>query len=116
MLAVTVMGTVSLAAVAWAQDSSNFGNTCEVSHYSAQDPIYEPVAGHNHIFFGALAVTNSDTGDTLRGDPTSCNRVDNPSAYWLPEVYSNGSSTPLPVWTRRPRSSGTTPSTTGPAT
>jgi hypothetical protein len=68
-----------------------------VSHHSTQDPIYEPDAGHDHIFFGALAVTNADTGGTLRDDPTSCNRVDNPSAYWLPEVYSNGSSTPLPV-------------------
>jgi len=98
MLAVTVMATVLLAAVAWAQDGSNFGTTCDVSQqYSIVDPIYEPVAGHYHIFFGAMEVTNDDTGDTLRGDPTSCNRLEDSSAYWLPEVYRNGSDTPLPV-------------------
>ena len=98
MVAVTVMATVLLAAIAWAQDGSNFGNTCEVSHHSNQDPIYEPVAGHDHIFFGAApTVTNDDTGDTLRGGPTTCKRAENSSAYWLPEVYRNGSATPLPV-------------------
>jgi hypothetical protein len=100
MLAVTVMATALLAAVAWAQDGSNFGNTCDVSGHSDQDPIFEPVTGHEHIFFGATEVTNDDTGDTLRGDPTistTCNRTDNHSAYWLPEVYRNGSATPLPV-------------------
>jgi hypothetical protein len=100
MSAVTVMATVLLAAVAWAQDGSNFGNTCDVSGHSDQDPIFEPVAGHEHIFFGATSpeVTNDDTGDTLRVDhQTTCHRMDNFSAYWLPEVYRNGSTTPLPV-------------------
>jgi Domain of unknown function (DUF1996) len=104
ILAVTVLATVLLAAVAWAQDGSNFGNTCDVSDHSNQDPIFEPDDGHDHIFFGAKSpkVMNDDTGDTLRsrlGDPeaTSCNRKENFSAYWLPEVYRNGSSTPLPV-------------------
>jgi hypothetical protein len=97
MAAATVMATVVLASVAWAQDGSNFGNTCGVSHHSNQDPIYEPTDGHDHIFFGALAVTNADTGDTLRGTSTSCNRIENTSAYWLPEIYRNGSATPLPV-------------------
>jgi Domain of unknown function (DUF1996) len=101
ILAATVMATVLLAAVAWAQDGSNFGNTCDVSHHSRQDPIFEPVDGHDHIFFGATSpeVTNADTGDTLReGHLTTCNRrEDNFSAYWLPEVYRNGSTTPLPV-------------------
>ena len=41
--AATVLATVLLAAVAWAQDGSNFGNTCDVSHHSRQDPIFEPV-------------------------------------------------------------------------
>jgi hypothetical protein len=27
----------------------------------------------------------------------TCNRTDNHSSYWLPEVYRNGSTTPLPV-------------------
>ena len=100
MLAVTVMVTVLLAAVAWAQDGSNFGTTCDVSGHSDQDPIFEPVDGHDHIFFGATSpqVTNDDTGDTLRvGHDTTCHRTENHSAYWLPEVYRNGSATPLPV-------------------
>jgi Domain of unknown function (DUF1996) len=100
MLAVTVMAMVLLAAAAWAQDGSNFGNTCDVSGHSDQDPIFEPIAGHKHIFFGATspAVTNDDTGDTLRvGHDTTCHRTENHSAYWLPEVYRNGSATPLPV-------------------
>lgn len=97
ILAVTVTATVLLVGVAWAQRGSNFGNTCNVSHHSNQDPIFEPVAGHDHIFFGAVAVTNDDTGDALRDDPTTCNRASNSSAYWLPEVYRNGSTTPLPV-------------------
>jgi hypothetical protein len=97
ILAATVLATVLLAAVAWAQDGSNFGNTCDVSDHSSQDPIFEPAPGHDHIFFGAKAVTNADTGDTLRGDPTTCHRMENSSAYWLPEVYRNGSTTPLPV-------------------
>jgi hypothetical protein len=71
-----------------------------VSHHSRQDPIFEPVDGHDHIFFGATSpdVTNDDSGDTLRvGHDTTCNRTENHSAYWLPEVYRNGSTTPLPV-------------------
>jgi hypothetical protein len=102
MLAVTVLATVLLAAVAWAQDGSNFGTTCDVSGHSDEDPIFEPDDGHghDHIFFGATFpdVTNADTGDTLRvGHDTTCHRTDNFSAYWLPEVYRNGSATPLPV-------------------
>jgi hypothetical protein len=100
MLAVTVLATVLLVAVAWAQDGSNFGTTCDVAGHSRQDPIFEPVDGHDHIFFGATSpqVTNADTGDTLRvGHDTTCHRTDNHSAYWLPEVYRNGSTTSLPV-------------------
>jgi hypothetical protein len=100
MLAVTVLATVLLVAVAWAQDGSNFGTTCDVSHHSRQDPIFEPPHGHDHIFFGATSpeVTNDDTGATLRvNHQTTCNWEDNSSAYWLPEVYRNGSTTPLPV-------------------
>jgi len=105
MLAGTVLATVLLVAVAWAQDGSNFGNTCDVAGHSTHDPIFEPTDGHDHIFFGATSpeVTNDDTGDTLREDhqtieQTTCNRKeDNFSAYWLPEVYRNGSTTPLPV-------------------
>ena len=100
IIGVTILATVLLAAVAWAQDGSNFGNTCNVSHHSRQDPIFEPEPpdGHDHIFFGAENVMNADTGDTLRGRLTSCNRRDvNSSAYWLPEVYRNGSTTPLQV-------------------
>ena len=100
MLAGTVLATVLLAAVAWAQDGSNFGTTCDVSGHSDQDPIFEPVDGHDHIFFGAIEVMNDDTGDTLRGEPTTsttCHRTENHSAYWLPEVYRDGSTTPLPV-------------------
>jgi hypothetical protein len=101
MLAGTVLATVLLVAVAWAQDGSNFGNTCDVSGHSDEDPIFEPDDGHDHIFFGATSpeVTNDDTGHTLRvvDHQTTCNREDNFSAYWLPEVYRNGSTTPLPV-------------------
>jgi hypothetical protein len=107
MLAVTVLATVLLVAVAWAQDGSNFGTTCDVAGHSTHDPIFEPEPpdGHDHIFFGATSpdVTNDDTGATLRAlhqmpDQTTCNRdEDNFSAYWLPEVYRNGSATPLPV-------------------
>jgi Domain of unknown function (DUF1996) len=106
MLAITIMATVLLAAVAWAQDGSNFGTTCDVSHHSDQDPIFEPLdgQGHDHIYFGATSpdVANDDTGYTLRDlhlkpDQTTCNWKVNFSAYWLPEVYRNGSTTPLPV-------------------
>jgi hypothetical protein len=102
MLAVTILAAVMLVGVAWAQDGSNFGNTCEVSDHSDQDPIFEPDDGHDHIFFGATSpeVKNDDTGHTLRrvDHQTTCNREeDNFSAYWLPEVYRNGSTTPLPV-------------------
>src|SRR5215216_3705453 len=93
ILTVTVMATVLLVAVAWAQDGSNFGTTCDVAGHSNQDPIFEPVAGHDHIFFGATLpeVTNDDTDDTLRvGHDTTCHRTANHSAYWLPEVYRNG--------------------------
>ena len=90
--AIALAMIASLAAVAWAQDGSNFANTCDVAFNGNADPIYEPAHGHSHIFFGDPSVTNADTGATLRqdGDATSCNRKTNSSAYWLPRVYSDG--------------------------
>lgn len=94
--------SLALAGVAFAQNGSNFGNTCNVADHTAQDPIYEPDNtvghGHDHITYGKLGMMNSDTTDSLRGKPSSCNRFKtNSSLYWHPEVYQNDSNTPLAV-------------------
>lgn len=80
------------ASLAWAQDGSNFANTCNLAWEGPQDPIYEPSPedAHAHIGYGALSVSNDSTGESLVGTPTSCSRADNSSAYWHPVVYRNG--------------------------
>lgn len=83
------------AATAQAKEGPNFGNTCDLAFSSNADPIYEPAAGHSHLFFGAMNVTNNSTGATIRGTESTCNRPENSSSYWLPQVYRNGN--PLPV-------------------
>jgi len=90
----------STATVVYAQNGSNFGTTCDKADESSKDPIYEPRhahgEGHDHIFFGMLNVRNLDTGDTLRDrDESSCNRVNNNSAYWIPQIYRNGETLPM---------------------
>lgn len=85
---------IVVAAVAWAQDGSNFANTCNLAWEGPQDPIFEPAENdaHQHIGYGALDVDNSSTGENLRGasSATSCSRTKNSSAYWHPVVYRNG--------------------------
>lgn len=90
---------VLMLRAAYAQDGANFGNTCDVAFHGDEDPIFGP--DHQHVFYGATEVRNSDEGSDLRGRPTSCNRKDNSSAYWHPEVYRNGSHTPLAVDTTK---------------
>jgi hypothetical protein len=95
MLATSAAYLGLFAATAQAKPGPNFGNTCDLAFASSADPIYEPVIGHSHLFFGAMNVTNDSTGDTIRGTETSCNRDLNSSSYWMPQVYRNGN--PLPV-------------------
>ena len=68
------------------------------SNVTDQDPIFEPEAGHLHIHFGALDLTNDDTTETLRevGRSSSCHRSENGSAYWIPRIFEDGK--PLDVY------------------
>ena len=93
VFAALIVGAAS-ATAAFAQNGSNFGNTCDVSNVTDQDPIYEPEEGHGHlhIHFGVLDVVNADNADTIRDEArlSSCNRPENNSAYWIPRIFSNG--------------------------
>lgn len=83
------------AATAQAKEGPNFGNTCDLAFASNADPIFEPLMGHRHLFFGAETVTNASTGATIRGTESSCNRPENSSSYWMPQVYRNGNALPV---------------------
>lgn len=61
--------------------------TCDVSHYSFDDPIVHPGhagASHQHVFFGNRAVRADSTFDGLLDADTTCDQRRDTASYWTP--------------------------------
>lgn len=91
-----------------------FKGDCFLSGISTEDPIVKPMMGHMHTFFGNKSVPIDPTVDTVEElrlqsstaelymderiqGSTICDRPDNKSSYWTPEIYINSE----PVYPKR---------------
>lgn len=67
---------------------------CETSHRVADDPIVfygQPGGSHDHTFIGNRSTDAfSTTASLLAAPDSSCDVVEDDSAYWIPTVYQNG--------------------------
>lgn len=72
---------------------NNFVTRCLFSHAAPDDPIVHPgVPGdsHNHTFVGNVSTDAFSTVDSLRSAATTCHRLGDTAAYWMPTLYVNG--------------------------
>lgn len=76
------------------QGRTGFISTCPHSHTAPDDPIVfpgEPGASHLHVFFGNTGTdAHTTTRSLVEHERTSCEHIDDLSAYWVPAGYQNG--------------------------
>lgn len=80
-------------ASAFARLSGDFLSTCDYSHSLPDDPIVSPGqagASHLHDFFGNATTNSESTYESLRAAGTTCKRIPDTAAYWVPALYQNG--------------------------
>jgi len=68
----------------------NFIENCRFSHQAPDDPIVfpgKPGASHQHTFVGNRTTSALSSFGTLRSGPTTCMRLDDTAAYWVPTLY-----------------------------
>ncbi|MDQ6751111.1 MAG: DUF1996 domain-containing protein [Actinomycetota bacterium] len=70
-----------------------FITPCRYSHRAPDDPIVYPnQAGrsHSHDFFGNGSTSSTSTLESLKAAPTSCRRLQDRAAYWVPTLLYDG--------------------------
>jgi hypothetical protein len=79
---------------AGARKNPEFNATCTYSHSFADDPIVFPGAkgaSHLHSFIGNNSTDANTTTDSLFAfTASSCQPLEDHSAYWIPSLYENG--------------------------
>jgi hypothetical protein len=71
----------------------NFVSGCRFSHRSNDDPIVfpgKPGLSHDHTFIGNNTTNAFSTLDTLKAGSSSCRRVGDTAAYWVPTLIASG--------------------------
>ena len=71
----------------------DFVVSCGFSHRASDDPIVHPGrpgAAHQHDFWGSTSTNAFSTVETLQATPTTCNRLSDTAAYWMPSVLQAG--------------------------
>ncbi|MFI5838790.1 DUF1996 domain-containing protein [Catenuloplanes sp. NPDC051500] len=86
--------TVPQAPPAGRGRNPEFNATCTYSHSGQNDPIVfpgMPGASHMHSFFGNRSTNANTTTDSLfQLTDTTCNPVEDHSAYWMPTLTVDG--------------------------
>ena len=70
-----------------------FSASCRLSHVANDDPIVfpgQPRAAHVHQFAGAWSTDAFSTAESLAASGTTCDPVEDTSAYWAPALYLRG--------------------------
>jgi len=70
----------------------NFVVRCDFSHRKSDDPIVrpgQPGASHSHDFFGNTTTDASSTYESLQAAPTTCDKLADTAAYWMPTLKWN---------------------------
>jgi len=80
---------------------ANFVVRCPFSHRAQVDPIVDfgnPESFHMHDFFGNTTTDANSTYDTLRAGGTTCSKLEDKAAYWIPTVsWTDSSGTTGPI-------------------
>ena len=69
----------------------NFVSGCTFSHRNNDDPIVypgRPGLSHDHTFIGNNSTNAFSSLDTLKDETSSCRRVGDTAAYWVPTLIS----------------------------
>jgi hypothetical protein len=81
------------AASAASGNGASFAVRCDFSHRAADDPIVHPNnpgAAHSHDFFGNKTTNADPTYENMLEKATTCTRLEDTAAYWIPTVKWNG--------------------------
>ncbi len=71
----------------------NFVSGCRFSHRNNDDPIVfpgEPGRSHDHTFIGNNTTNAFSTLATLKAGTSSCRRIGDTAAYWVPTLIASG--------------------------
>jgi hypothetical protein len=74
-------------------NGSLFKSRCTPNHVAMDDPIVypgQPGMSHEHVFFGNVTTNAASTYANLLGQATSCVVSADSAAYWIPQLYLNG--------------------------
>jgi hypothetical protein len=79
----------------------NFVVQCPFSHQKQVDPIVDfgkPTSFHMHDFFGNTTTDENSTLESLRAGGTTCEKLADTAAYWIPTVsWTDSSGTTGPI-------------------
>jgi hypothetical protein len=76
-----------------ADNGASFAVRCDFSHRASDDPIAHfghPGAAHSHDFFGNHSTKARSTYSSMLANGTTCSRLADKAAYWMPTVTWNG--------------------------
>lgn len=94
VLACSVLVGVVRIGPAVAVDEGRFVTSCAASHRAHDDPIVFPSmsgVSHSHDFYGNPATDENSTYRSLiDAAETTCERVDDLAAYWVPTLFQDG--------------------------
>lgn len=85
-------GTGGAALAAAGVPNAFFTSACSFSHRNSDDLIRfprKPGASHNHTYFGNRSTNAFSVLATLRSAATTCDRLSDTAAYWVPTVYAD---------------------------
>ena len=82
-------------------NGASFVVKCAWSHQDQVDPIVDfgkTPSFHMHEFFGNTTTDANSTYDTLRAGGTTCSKLEDTAAYWIPTVsWTDSSGTTAPI-------------------
>ena len=101
---VVLLATLAVFGAAGALSASGSGNgdalkvahyftvSCGFSHAAPDDPIVfprDPGFSHEHSFIGNVSTNAFSTPASIRRHGSTCDRLGDASAYWVPTLYDN---------------------------
>jgi hypothetical protein len=93
LVTLAVLGLLTPAAATAADElpaPNNFVTRCLFSHEAMDDPIVYPGMpgmSHDHTFVGNVSTDAYSTVDSLRAAATTCHRLGDTAAYWMPTLF-----------------------------
>ena len=91
--AASAASTAPVDSAASRDHGASFAVNCPFSHRASDDPIMhfgKPGASHSHDFFGNRSTNARSTYKKLLAAGTTCSRMADKAAYWMPTVKWNG--------------------------